>query len=103
MFLLITATTTTGQQLSENEWAAIERACDLADRLEETRKKVCCFYLFFFLFQLTKAVTDIYVCEFEDERPPSNLSALVGTSTAANILGVAGGLTGLVKMPSCNI
>jgi U4/U6 small nuclear ribonucleoprotein PRP31 len=37
---MITATTTTGQQLPETEWQAVERACDLADSLEEARKKV---------------------------------------------------------------
>ena len=32
-----------------------------------------------------------------------NLSAIVGTTTAAKLLGVAGGLGGLAKMPSCNV
>ena len=32
-----------------------------------------------------------------------NLSAIVGTTTAAKLLGVAGGLTALAKMPSCNV
>jgi len=32
-----------------------------------------------------------------------NLSAIVGTTTAAKLLGVAGGLVGLAKMPSCNV
>jgi U4/U6 small nuclear ribonucleoprotein PRP31 len=40
MSVLVTATTTTGQPLPEPAWAAVERACDLADRLEEARKKV---------------------------------------------------------------
>lgn len=40
MSVMITATTTTGQQLHDNEWQAVERACDLADNLEEARKKV---------------------------------------------------------------
>ena len=31
-----------------------------------------------------------------------NLSAIVGTTTAAKLLGVAGGLNGLAKMPACN-
>jgi U4/U6 small nuclear ribonucleoprotein PRP31 len=31
-----------------------------------------------------------------------NLSAIVGTTTAAKLLGVAGGLAGLAKMPACN-
>ena len=32
-----------------------------------------------------------------------NLSAIVGTTTAAKLLGVAGGLSGVAKMPSCNV
>ena len=40
MSVLVTATTTSGEQLSEAEWQTVQRACDLADRLEEARKKV---------------------------------------------------------------
>lgn len=32
-----------------------------------------------------------------------NLSIIVGASTAAKLMGMAGGLTNLSKMPSCNI
>ncbi len=32
-----------------------------------------------------------------------NLSAIVGATTAAKLLGVAGGLSGLAKMPACNV
>jgi U4/U6 small nuclear ribonucleoprotein PRP31 len=105
MSVLVTATTTTGQPLSEHKWAAIERACDLADRLEETRKKVCCLYLTFFLNHVDQRLVlqiFMYVSSRMNVLAP-NLSALVGTSTAAKLLGVAGGLTGLVKMPSCNV
>ena len=40
MSVLVTATTSSGQPLTEAAWQAVERACDLADRLEEARKKV---------------------------------------------------------------
>lgn len=40
MSVLITATTTTGKPLTDASWQAVLRACDLADRLEEARKKV---------------------------------------------------------------
>jgi len=43
MSVLVTATTTSGETLTEAAWQAVERACDLADRLEEARKKVCTF------------------------------------------------------------
>ena len=32
-----------------------------------------------------------------------NLSAIVGTTVAAKLLGVAGGISALAKMPSCNV
>lgn len=32
-----------------------------------------------------------------------NLSAIIGTTTAAKLLGVAGGLSALAKMPACNV
>jgi U4/U6 small nuclear ribonucleoprotein PRP31 len=32
-----------------------------------------------------------------------NLSSIVGTTTAAKLLGVAGGLNALAKMPACNV
>jgi len=40
MSVLVTSTTTSGRPLSNPEWAAVQRACNLADRLEEARKKV---------------------------------------------------------------
>ncbi|KAJ3524578.1 hypothetical protein NM688_g8535 [Phlebia brevispora] len=85
MSVMITATTTTGQPLSEAEWQAVQRACDLADNLEEARKKIF-----------------MYVSSRMNVLAP-NLSAIVGTTTAAKLLGVAGGLNGLAKMPACNV
>lgn len=41
MSVFVTATTTSGRQLTDADWASVERACDLTDRLEEARKKVC--------------------------------------------------------------
>ncbi|TBU32009.1 Nop domain-containing protein, partial [Dichomitus squalens] len=85
MSVLVTATTTTGQPLTEANWAAVQRACDLADRLEEARKKI---------FQYVSSRMNILA---------PNLSAIVGTTTAAKLLGVAGGLSGIAKMPACNV
>ncbi|KIJ70255.1 hypothetical protein HYDPIDRAFT_78667 [Hydnomerulius pinastri MD-312] len=85
MSVLITATTSSGQPLSDAQWKAVERACDLADRLEEARKKIF-----------------MYVSSRMNVLAP-NLSAIVGTTTAAKLLGVAGGLGPLAKMPSCNV
>ncbi|KAI0736100.1 Nop domain-containing protein [Fomitopsis betulina] len=85
MSVMVTATTTSGQPLPEAEWQAVQRACNLADRLEEARKKIF-----------------MYVSSRMNILAP-NLSAIVGTTTAAKLLGVAGGLNGLAKMPACNV
>ncbi|KAG1892637.1 hypothetical protein F4604DRAFT_1700640 [Suillus subluteus] len=85
MSVLITATTTSGETLTDAQWAAVEKACDLADKLEEARKKIF-----------------MYVSSRMNVLAP-NLSAIVGTTTAAKLLGVAGGLGPLAKMPSCNV
>ncbi|KAJ7047526.1 hypothetical protein C8F04DRAFT_1059164 [Mycena alexandri] len=85
MSVVVTATTTSGKQLTDAEWLAVQRACDLADRLEEARKKIF-----------------MYVSSRMNVLAP-NLSAIVGTTTAAKLLGVAGGLGALAKMPSCNV
>ncbi|KAF9452059.1 Nop domain-containing protein [Macrolepiota fuliginosa MF-IS2] len=85
MSVAVTASTTSGRQLSDKEWKAIEKACNLADRLEEARKKIF-----------------MYVSSRMNVLAP-NLSAIVGTTTAAKLLGVAGGLGGLAKMPACNV
>ncbi|KAJ7742421.1 hypothetical protein DFH07DRAFT_890952 [Mycena maculata] len=85
MSVVVTATTTSGKQLTDAEWTAVQRACDLADRLEEARKKIF-----------------MYVSSRMNVLAP-NLSAIVGTTTAAKLLGVAGGLGALAKMPACNV
>ncbi|TFK29285.1 U4/U6 small nuclear ribonucleo protein Prp31 [Coprinopsis marcescibilis] len=85
MSVVVTATTTAGYKLSEGSWKAIQRACELADRLEEARKKIF-----------------LYVSSRMNVLAP-NLSAIVGTTTAAKLLGVAGGLAALAKMPACNV
>ncbi|KAF8591467.1 Nop domain-containing protein [Ramaria rubella] len=85
MSVLVTATTTPGQPLTPQAWKIVSDACDLADRLEDARKKIFS-----------------YVSSRMNVLAP-NLSAIVGPTTAAKLLGVAGGLTALAKMPACNV
>lgn len=102
MSVLITATTSSGQPLSDAQWRAVERACDLADRLEETRKTVSCILPCPLLLSPSSSQIFMYVSSRMNVLAP-NLSAIVGTTTAAKLLGVAGGLGPLAKMPSCNV
>ncbi|KAF8529076.1 hypothetical protein BU17DRAFT_73283 [Hysterangium stoloniferum] len=85
MSVLVTATTTSGQQLTAQAWQIVSDACDLADRLEDARKKI---------FSYVSSRMNILA---------PNLSAIIGPTTAAKLLGVAGGLTALAKMPACNV
>ncbi|KAK9395525.1 U4/U6 small nuclear ribonucleoprotein Prp31 [Crotalus adamanteus] len=80
----VTASTTQGQQLTEEELERIEEACDMALELNQSKHRIY---------------------EYVESRMSfiaPNLS-IVGASTAAKIMGIAGGLTNLSKMPACNI
>lgn len=85
MTIAVTATTTRGEELTASAWQAVQNACALADRLEEARKTI---------FNYVRSRMSMLA---------PNLSKIVGTTTAAKLLGVAGGLGGLAKMPSCNV
>ncbi|XP_057322143.1 U4/U6 small nuclear ribonucleoprotein Prp31 [Microplitis mediator] len=85
MVVSVTASTTQGQLLTDDEKDAICEACDMALALNNCKLKIY---------------------EYVESRMAfiaPNLSIIVGASTAAKIMGVAGGLTKLSKMPSCNL
>ncbi|XP_034942090.1 U4/U6 small nuclear ribonucleoprotein Prp31 [Chelonus insularis] len=85
MVVSVTASTTQGQLLTDEEKDAISEACDMALELNNYKLKIY---------------------EYVESRMAfiaPNLSIIVGASTAAKIMGVAGGLTKLSKMPACNL
>ncbi|KAK2490822.1 hypothetical protein MC885_007872, partial [Smutsia gigantea] len=85
MVVSVTASTTQGQQLSEEELERLEEACHMALELNASKHRIY---------------------EYVESRMSfiaPNLSIIIGASTAAKIMGVAGGLTNLSKMPACNI
>ncbi|WFD29147.1 U4/U6-U5 snRNP complex subunit prp31 [Malassezia sp. CBS 17886] len=81
----MTASATTGRPLADEEWARVQEACDMVYDLEATRHKILAFV------------------ESRMTLLAPNLSALVGTGVATKLVGVAGGLAGLAKIPSCNM
>ncbi|CAK8685052.1 unnamed protein product [Clavelina lepadiformis] len=85
MVISVTASTTQGQLLTENELKVIYEACDMAEELLAAKLKI-----------LT------YV-ESRMSYIAPNVTAIVGATVAAKLMGVAGGLTALTKMPACNI
>ncbi|KAM4781720.1 LOW QUALITY PROTEIN: U4/U6 small nuclear ribonucleoprotein Prp31 [Cyanocitta cristata] len=85
MVVSVTASTTRGQQLLAEEPGRTEDACDPA--LALSRANLCIYE---------------YMASRMSFIAP-NLSLILGASTAAKIMGMAGGLTLLSKLPPCNI
>eukprot|EP01038_Epipyxis_sp_PR26KG_P017359 gene17359-23976_t len=85
MIVSVTASTTSGQPLSEEELKECFRGCEEILRLDQDRS---------------------IVLEFVESRMNKiapNLCALIGASLAAQLVGLAGGLVALSKIPSCNV
>mmetsp|Transcript_19087 Transcript_19087/g.32724 ORF Transcript_19087/g.32724 Transcript_19087/m.32724 type:complete len:498 (+) Transcript_19087:198-1691(+) len=85
MVVTVTGTTTTGKPLSADNLAKGLEACDMAMRLDDDK---CA------------------ILQFVESRMSSiapNLSLIVGSEIAARLMGLAGGLHALSRMPACNI
>lgn len=81
----VTASTTQGERLTDDELKVVDDACDMA-------------------LDLNSAKIKIY--EFIETRMnyiAPNLTMIVGANCAAKLMGVAGGLSQLCKMPACNM
>ncbi|PGH20787.1 hypothetical protein AJ80_03414 [Polytolypa hystricis UAMH7299] len=85
MIVAVEGTTTRGQELSEAELQTVLRACEMMLSLDRA-----------------KGILTDYVQSRMNIFAP-NLTVLIGSLTAAQLLNYAGGLTGLAKTPSCNI
>lgn len=85
MVVSVTASTTSGKPLPEEILQKTIEACDRALSLDTAKKKVL---------------------DFVESRMgfiAPNLSAIVGSAVAAKLMGTAGGLVALAKMPACNV
>jgi U4/U6 small nuclear ribonucleoprotein PRP31 len=85
MVVTMTATTTIGQSLSVEETDMVMEACRVALELDHARD----------------VIVDYVQSRMNIIAP--NLSAIVGTTTAAKLMGAAGGLSALSKVPACNL
>lgn len=85
MVVSVTGSTTSGEPLSEIELEKTLKACDRALELDEAKKNM-------FNYVATRMA---------DTAP--NLSAVLGSDIAAQLIGIAGGLNALSKMPACNV
>eukprot|EP01094_Clydonella_sp_ATCC50884_P028189 TRINITY_DN8378_c0_g1_i1.p1 TRINITY_DN8378_c0_g1~~TRINITY_DN8378_c0_g1_i1.p1 ORF type:complete len:516 (+),score=182.80 TRINITY_DN8378_c0_g1_i1:93-1640(+) len=85
MVVKLTASTTAGVPLTSEQLARVMTACACAVELDNAREK-----------NLS------YVASRMEFLAP-NLSAIVGTSVAAKLIGAAGGLMALARMPASNV
>ncbi|XP_072377557.1 U4/U6 small nuclear ribonucleoprotein Prp31 [Diabrotica undecimpunctata] len=85
MVVSVTASTTQGTLLTKFEKEQIDEACDMAMELNSFKLRIY---------------------EYVESRMAfiaPNISVILGASVAAKIMGVAGGLTRLSKIPACNV
>ena len=85
MVVSVTASTTAGQPLSEDNLQKLLHACDVALQLDKDKADI------------------LKLVQMKMHHIAPNLSAAVGTEIAARLMGIAGGLTNLSKMPACNV
>ncbi|EHY56146.1 U4/U6 small nuclear ribonucleoprotein Prp31 [Exophiala dermatitidis] len=85
MVVTVEATTTRGHELSEAELQTTLRACEMTLQLDRAKKV---------LTEYVQSRMNVFA---------PNLTALIGSLTAAQLLNYAGGLKGLAKTPDRNI
>ena len=85
MIVTVEATTTKGRDMTPSELSRVLAACEMVIALDKAKS----------------TLTDYVQSRMNIFAP--NLTALIGSLTAAQLLNAAGGLTGLSKTPACNI
>ncbi|KIW67853.1 hypothetical protein PV04_07074 [Phialophora macrospora] len=85
MVVTVEGTTTRGQDLSEQELETTLRACEMTIKLDKAKRV---------LTEYVQSRMNVFA---------PNLTALIGSLTAAQLLNFAGGLQGLAKTPDRNI
>ena len=85
MVVSVTASTTSGKPLSEEDLRHVLEASELALHLDDDKAAI------------------LKLVQLKMHQVAPNLSMAVGTEVAAKLMGVAGGLDALSRMPACNI
>ncbi|KAH8884045.1 Prp31 C terminal domain-containing protein [Thozetella sp. PMI_491] len=85
MIVTVEATTSKGQPMSQDELDRTVQACEMVLSLDKAKK---------ILTEYVQSRMNIFA---------PNLTALIGSLTAAQLLNAAGGLAGLSKTPACNL
>jgi U4/U6 small nuclear ribonucleoprotein PRP31 len=85
MVVSVTASTTQGTELSEEGLETIDKACHMVLSVNDTKARI---------FEYVESRMAFIA---------PNMSAIIGASSAAKLMGAAGGLTNLSKMPSGHV
>jgi U4/U6 small nuclear ribonucleoprotein PRP31 len=85
MVVTVEATTTKGEPLADSELATVRSACQMILKLDHAKKV---------LTEYVQSRMSLFA---------PNLTALIGSLTAAQLINYSGGVAGLAKTPSCNI
>ena len=85
MVVTVEATTSRGREMTEAELQRVLRACEMTLSLDRAKRV---------LTEYVQSRMNLFA---------PNLTALIGSLTAAQLLNFAGGLTGLAKTPACNL
>ncbi|KAH6610908.1 hypothetical protein Trco_000928 [Trichoderma cornu-damae] len=85
MIVTVEATTSKGREMMAEELQRVRQACEMMVALHRAKQT---------LTEYVQSRMNIFA---------PNLTVLIGSLTAAQLLNAAGGLTGLSKTPSCNI
>ncbi|KAK0633377.1 hypothetical protein B0T14DRAFT_420449 [Immersiella caudata] len=85
MIVTVEATTSKGQKMPQDELQRVVQACEMVIALDRAKR---------ILTEYVQSRMNIFA---------PNLTALIGSLTAAQLLNQAGGLTGLSKAPACNL
>ncbi|KAK3192734.1 U4/U6-U5 snRNP complex subunit prp31 [Lecanicillium sp. MT-2017a] len=85
MIVTVEATTSKGHEMAPEELSRVRQACDMVVALHDAKQT---------LMEYVQSRMNIFA---------PNLTALIGSVTAAQLLNAAGGLTGLSKTPACNL
>ena len=85
MVVTVEGTTTRGREMSSKELQTVMEACKMNLSLDHAKRT---------LTEYVQSRMNLFA---------PNLTALIGSLTAAQLLNFAGGLTGLAKTPACNL
>lgn len=85
MVVTVTATTTSGQPLSDEALLRVLEGCDMAQQLDDDKTNI------------------LKLVQMSMDHIAPNLTACVGSEISAKLMGIAGGLQALATIPACNV